>query len=147
MISPLKKFLLITAGLLSLGLGTLGVVLPLLPTTPFLLLSSYCFIRSSKRLHDWLINHRIFGEYIYNYITHKTIKLETKILLIVLLWLSLALSMLNIDNIYVHVILAMVGTGVSIHILTLRTFVKDKIAAGIRDKAAPDKLPTTKLTP
>ncbi len=141
MVSPLKKFLLIAAGLLSLGLGSLGVVVPLLPTTPFLLISSYCFIRSSHRLYNWLINHRVFGEYIYNYVTHKAIKLETKILLIVLLWLSMGLSMLSINNIYVWVILPMVGIGVSIHILTLRTFVKDKMRAGAASKAAPDKLP------
>ncbi len=141
MTTGVKKVLFATGGLISLGLGTLGIVMPLLPTTPFLLLSSYCFIRSSKRLHDWLINHRIFGEYIYNYVTHKAIKLETKILLIVLLWLSLTLSWLSINNIYVRVLLPMVGTGVSIHILTLRTFVKDKIQAGMVKKTAPDKLP------
>jgi uncharacterized membrane protein YbaN (DUF454 family) len=67
-------------GLTSLALGIAGVVLPLLPTTPFVLLSAYCFARSSPRLHDWLISHRIFGPLILNWERHKAISPRAKVM-------------------------------------------------------------------
>jgi uncharacterized protein len=67
-------------GLTSLALGIAGVVLPLLPTTPFVLLSAYCFARSSPRLHDWLVNHRIFGPLIRNWEQHRAISPRAKLL-------------------------------------------------------------------
>ena len=67
-------------GITSLALGIVGVVLPLLPTTPFVLLSAYCFARSSPRLHDWLIGHRIFGPLIHNWERHKAISPRAKVM-------------------------------------------------------------------
>lgn len=61
MIEGTRKALWIGAGFVALILGAVGVVLPLLPTTPFLLLAAMCFARSSQRLHDWLLGHRLFG--------------------------------------------------------------------------------------
>lgn len=58
-IKSLKKYLLIIMGTISLILGTVGIFIPILPTTPFLLLASYCYIRSSKKLYNWLINHKV----------------------------------------------------------------------------------------
>ncbi len=59
-----KRRCFIAAGFVSIAMGILGIVLPVLPTTPFMLLGAYCFARGSQKWHDWLINHRIFGEYI-----------------------------------------------------------------------------------
>lgn len=67
-------------GLTSLALGIAGVVLPLLPTTPFVLLSAYCFARSSPRLHDWLLGHRLFGPLIANWQRHGAISPRAKLL-------------------------------------------------------------------
>ena len=67
-------------GLTSLALGIAGVVLPLLPTTPFVLLSAYCFARSSPRLHDWLLGHKIFGPLIHNWEQHRAISQRAKVL-------------------------------------------------------------------
>jgi len=69
-------------GLTSLVLGIIGVVLPLLPTTPFVLLSAYCFARSSPRLHDWLLGHRLFGPLIANWERHRAISPRAKLLAI-----------------------------------------------------------------
>lgn len=70
----------IAAGLLALGLGALGAVLPLLPTTPFILLAAFCFARSSPRLHDWLVGHRIFGPLIGNWEREGAISRRVKII-------------------------------------------------------------------
>ena len=66
-------------GVASLALGALGVVLPLLPTTPFVLLAAFCFARSSKRLHQWLLDHNLFGPLIENWHEHGAISRRTKI--------------------------------------------------------------------
>ena len=64
----ITKFILMIVGLISLIMGFIGIYLPLLPTTPFLLLPAYCFLRSSKRLYNWLINHKVFGRYIRDFL-------------------------------------------------------------------------------
>ena len=118
----MKRILLICAGLISLALGTAGIILPLLPTTPFLLLSSACFIRSSDSLYRWLINHRVFGDYIYAYQHFKAISLKTKVFTIVLLWLSISSSALFVVEImFVRVLLFFIAVGVTVHILLMKT--------------------------
>ena len=62
--SRLKSRAYIAAGFVCVGLGVAGIPLPLLPTTPFLLVAGYCFARGSRRWHDWLVNHRVLGTYI-----------------------------------------------------------------------------------
>ncbi len=117
----IKQYLLILLGSLAMLIGIIGVFLPVLPTTPFLLLAAFCYMRSSKRLYEWLINHKIFGAYIYNYMTHKAVTKSTKISSLTFLWLSLIISMLIISNIYISLILLAIGVGVSIHLVTLKT--------------------------
>lgn len=121
----IKKALLIAAGSVSLALGVTGIFLPVLPTTPFLLLSAYCYLRSSARLYNWLLNHRVFGPYVYNYITFKAVTRNVKIGTLVFLWLTLAISILFVPNIYVRISLLAVGFAVSIHVLTLKTMPKE----------------------
>lgn len=75
----LARPLWILSGLVALALGALGAVLPLLPTTPFILLSAFCFARSSPRLHDWLLTHRIFGPLILNWEREGAISRRAKI--------------------------------------------------------------------
>lgn len=120
-----KKYLLISTGTISLSFGILGIFIPILPTTPFLLLSSFCYIRSSKRLYNWLINHRIFGHLIYNYLTYRAVERNAKIVSIVFLWIALLSSILLLSNIYIRIFLLVVGIGVSIHLLTLKTLEKN----------------------
>ncbi|MGV8147227.1 MAG: YbaN family protein [Alkaliphilus sp.] len=122
LVKKLKKIALIFAGTLSLTLAIVGIFIPLLPTTPLLLLASFCYIRSSKRLYNWLINHKWFGTYIYNYMTYGAIHSRTKTRALLLLWLSLAISMIIVDRLVLTLLLAVVGVTVSIHILSLKTF-------------------------
>lgn len=117
----LKKYILMGIGCLSLCLGVVGLFLPLFPTTPFLLLTSYCFVRSSPQLHNWLIHHRIFGSYIDSYVTHRAVKRRAKLLALLLLWSSLAFSSFVVQLLYIKLLLLAVGIGVSAHILSLHT--------------------------
>ena len=83
------KYLLAGLGLLSLSLGILGIFLPVLPTTPFLLLASVLFLKSSKSLYDWLMNHPKLGPYISNFLVHKAIPLRVKIVSVSMVWITL----------------------------------------------------------
>ncbi len=134
MIYNIKKYLLIFSGSIFLALGIIGIFIPVLPTTPFLLLSSFCYLRSSRRLYDWLIHHKVFGAYIYNYLTYRAVPKSTKISALILLWLSLGMSMLFISGIYIRILLIIVGTGVTIHLITLKTLPADKLKSAELNK-------------
>lgn len=116
-----KKYLLILLGSLSLAFGVAGIFIPVLPTTPFLLLASFCYLRSSKRMYYWLINHKILGAYIYCYITYKAVPMKTKAGTIVFLWATLILSMLLTSSLHIRLFLLAVGIGVSCHLILLKT--------------------------
>ncbi|MFO7880056.1 MAG: YbaN family protein [Bacteroidales bacterium] len=91
-VKTFKRIFFIVAGSLSLGLGALGVFVPGLPTTPFLLLSAALYLRSSEKLHQRLINHRYLGKYIHRYHTRKGMSMRTKIYAILMMWSMIALS-------------------------------------------------------
>ena len=119
------RILLIIVGTLSVGVGILGIFLPVLPTTPFLLLAAACWARSSQRFYDWLLNNRWFGSYIKNYLQKKGAPLKVKIVTIALLWITIGCSAaLAVESLLVRLILILIAIGVSIHVLRLRTLKK-----------------------
>lgn len=118
--STVRYYLFLLLGGITLVLGFIGVFLPILPTTPFLLVSSYCFIRSSKKAHAWLMNHPVLGTYLNNYIEHKAIRKKDRSIAIVFLWVMLAISALVTDMGHLKLLLLIVGFGVSIHLMMLR---------------------------
>lgn len=116
------------AGLASLGLGVLGVFLPLLPTTPFLLLAAASFVRSSPRLYAWLIGHRWFGSYIRHYREHRAITLQAKVFTLVLLWAVIGYSAIGVlEAWWLRALLAAIAVGVSAHVLSLRTLTREML--------------------
>jgi len=118
----LFKWILITAGTLFVGLGILGIFLPILPTTPFLLLAAACYARSSKRFYRWLINNKWIGAYIKNYREGKGVPLKIKVFTISLLWITILFSIFFIIQIsWIKIILLIIAAGVTIHILTIKT--------------------------
>ncbi len=122
-----QRWLLIAAGSISVGLGILGIVLPLLPTTPFLLLAAYCYAKSSKRFYTWLITNRYFGEYIRNYREKKGVPLRIKIYTIALLWVTICFSAFYIVSIlWIRIALFVIATSVTVHILSIKTLHKPK---------------------
>ena len=119
------RALLMVAGTISLVFAAIGLVLPLIPTTPFLLLAVACYCRSSERLYTWLINNRWFGEYIRNYREGRGVPLKTKVLAVTILWASISVSVLFLVPILiVQVLLLGIAIAVSIHILRLPTYKK-----------------------
>ena len=123
--NQLLKWILIIAGTVCLGLGIIGIFLPILPTTPLLLLAAACYARSSKKFYDWLLNNRIIGSYIKNYREGKGVPLKVKIFSISLLWITILFSVcFIIQVIWIRIILLIIAVGVSIHIFTIKTYHK-----------------------
>lgn len=89
-----------------MGLGTLGILVPLLPTTPFLLLAAACFVRSSDRLHNWLLNHRVYGPVIRGYREHKALPASSKATILVFTWAAILSSVLVLTHPMRFVLLA-----------------------------------------
>jgi hypothetical protein len=116
-----KRIIFISAGVICVVLGAIGIVLPVLPTTPFLLLAAFLFFRSSEKFYNWLLNTKILGEYIRNYREYRAIKRKTKIYTIILLWATLGISIWVVDNIYIRIFLLVVGISVTLHILLIKT--------------------------
>jgi uncharacterized membrane protein YbaN (DUF454 family) len=118
----LLKAFLIVIGFLAVGLGILGMFLPVLPTTPFLLLAAACFAKSSKRFYHWLLNNKWFGSYIKNYREGKGIPLKIKILSMGFMWVTiLTSSIFFLDNIYIRILLIVIAIIVTIHISLIKT--------------------------
>jgi uncharacterized membrane protein YbaN (DUF454 family) len=123
--SSLKKVIFIVAGTISLGLGAVGVFLPILPTTPFLLLSATCYYKGSERMHRWLLSNKLFGGYIRNYKEGKGISQAGKVFTIFLLWIAICFSTLfMVNNYIVQIVLFAIAIAVTIHVITLPTFRK-----------------------
>jgi uncharacterized membrane protein YbaN (DUF454 family) len=115
------KLFLIILGMISVGLGAIGIVLPVLPTTPFLLLAAWLFLRSSDRFYNWLMNHKVFGKYVKDYIEKKGVRKGIKIWALALLWPSIIFSSFYIPLWIGRVTLYIIATLVTIHILKLKT--------------------------
>mgnify|MGYP001003010820 FL=1 len=101
----LKKYIYITLGLIFVGLGFLGVFLPGIPTTPFVLLGAWFFSRSSKYLENWLVNHKTFGSFIIDWRKYKGIKRKSKIVAISVIIPTFTFSIYSSSNIYIKILL------------------------------------------
>ena len=141
----MKKILLLAAGNLFLALGVAGIFLPLLPTTPFLLLSAACFLRSSPGLYRRLVNHRVLGLYIRSYVLYRAVSLRGKILSIAALWAVItSTALFFVDVLWVRILLFVIASGVTIHLVLLKTLTREmrenlKVQEGPEAPSGPDK--------
>lgn len=118
----MKKTILTAFGLISLGLGVLGAFLPVLPTTPFLLLSAALFLRSDRKLYDWLMNHPKLGTYISNFMVHKAIPLRVKVTAVTTLWLTLLYCTIFIAGHWLlRLFFIVLAIAITYHILSYKT--------------------------
>lgn len=117
----MKKYIYIALANLSVALGVLGMFLPILPTTPFLLLAIWLFMRSSRKGVRIIMGNRYLAPYVHSYFSRNGIPLKKLKRFLLTLWLTLAAGMLIFHSrIHVVVILAIVGIGVSIHLYSKR---------------------------
>lgn len=112
-------------GLLFLGLAILGVALPVLPTTPFVLIAAACFAKSSPRLHQKLLENKMFGPLIINWQTHKIISLRSKVIALTTMLLSFGWSFYIIDDLLIVGIIAILMIGPFIYVARLATAPKN----------------------
>jgi hypothetical protein len=115
------KALYFTGGTISLILGIIGIVLPILPTTPFLLLAAACYARSSEKFYHWLLNNRILGSYIRNYIEGRGMPIKVKIFTISMLWITILISIIFfIQIVWIKYLLIIIAIAVTVHIILIR---------------------------
>ena len=121
-LNTFQKGLLFIGGTFCLTLGIIGIFLPLLPTTPFLLLAAGCYMRSSDKFYNLLIHNKYLGSYIENYRSGKGIPLKTKIFAIVMLWFTIGLSVVFIiPRLYLKLLLLGIAMAVTYHICSHKT--------------------------
>ena len=123
MTGKLKRRLLIAAGTISAAIGIVGIFVPLLPTTPFLLLAAACYLRSSQKFYGWLLNNRFIGAYLRNYLQGKGMPRKIKIITVLLLWVTITCSIIfAVQGLIIRVLLLVIAIGaVSYTHLTLPT--------------------------
>ena len=115
----MKKIILIILGTVSLGLGIVGVVLPMLPTTPFLLLSLACFMRSSRKLYEFILLNKYLGPYVKDYVSGKGIPIHAKKKAILLILITIGFSILVVvDKLFIKFLLLIIAGSVSAYIWT-----------------------------
>lgn len=118
----LKRLFFLSLGTTFFSIGAVGVVIPVLPTTPFILISVFCFGKSSKRAERWISNNRYFGSYIENYKNKNGVPLDIKLKSIAFLWTMLIISIMFFsNNDYLSLLLVIIGIAVTAHILLLKT--------------------------
>jgi uncharacterized membrane protein YbaN (DUF454 family) len=123
----LKGRLFVIAGTITLVLGAVGIILPVLPTTPFLLLAAICYMRGSQRLYNALLCNRFVGNYVRNYLEGRGMSLANKIWTISLLWIAILCTVFLVtESLVIRIILAVVLVGVTVHILLIRTLKNKK---------------------
>ncbi len=109
-------------GSISVGIGIIGIFVPLLPTTPFLLIAAYSYNRGSEKMSNWLKNNKLIGPYINNYQEKKGITLRAKMNSIFLLWITIGISLYLVNNNYIRIILILVIVGVTTHLILIPTY-------------------------
>ena len=116
------RALFFIAGTITLTLGAIGIVLPVLPTTPFLLLSLACYFRSSERMTHWLLNNKYFGKYLRNYKEGKGIPLKTKMFAITVLWITIGYAIFTVPIWIAQLTMFVIAAAVTMHLIRLPTW-------------------------
>jgi len=117
----LKKLTLMLLGSVLISIGAIGIFVPLLPTTPFIIGAALCYSHSTSRIYNRLIRNRYFGPYIGNYKTGAGLPLRHKLQGVAALWIALIISSFMIDSLILNIIFIIVGAAVTTHILLIKT--------------------------
>lgn len=118
-----RKILLIFLGTVCVALGVLGMFLPLLPTTVFLLAGAYCYSRSSERFHNWLLTNKLCGKYISNYKSGRGMTVKSKVTSLLSLWVSIAISIWFVNGkLWLSILLGSIAVAITVHIFWIKTY-------------------------
>lgn len=118
----IKKLIFISLGFFFIGLGTIGLFIPILPTTIFIIIAAYFFAKSSEKYYNWLISNKYFGKFIKDYREGRGIPLKIKTISIFTLWATILYSVFFIvGELWLKILLIAIAIGVSLHLLTLKT--------------------------
>lgn len=104
----IKKIMFIIIGMVSLILGSIGVILPVIPTTPFLLLASFCFVRGSKKFDMWFKSSKIYKNHLESFVENRAMTLKQKICILLFADIMIAFPLIILDNMYVKLFLILV---------------------------------------
>jgi len=116
----------IIVGTIALVIGAIGLFLPVIPTTPLVLLAAACYYRGSDRLHTWILSSRWFGETIKNYQEGRGLTRDTKVRAIYMMWAMILLSVgFFVSNLFVRVAIICFAIGVTVYLVRLPTLEKD----------------------
>ena len=103
--NKIKNYIYVGIGLISFVLGAIGVILPVLPTTPFLLLSAYCFAKGSKRFNNWFLNTKIYKKHLESFVNEKAMTLKQKILILAFADFMIAFPLILINSLHLRIFL------------------------------------------
>lgn len=117
----MKKYVIFTVGCILIVIASIGLFLPILPTTPFVILSAMCFSISSEKAYRLLVKNRFFGPYIENYKNGSGVTVAAKVRGIIMLWVLLIISAIAMHKLWSSIMFAVIGSAVTIHLLLLKT--------------------------
>ncbi|ABC31111.1 uncharacterized protein conserved in bacteria [Hahella chejuensis KCTC 2396] len=117
--------LLVVVGWTSVVLGVIGIVLPLLPTTPFILLAAACFARSSPKFHHWLVSHRHLGPIVKNFESGRGVTRKVRARALICLWVGLSISMVVVGKLWSLIMLSGIGACTTLYLCRLPTYEED----------------------
>lgn len=105
-----------------MAVGSVGVIVPVLPTTPFLILAAWCYARSSQRCYRWLMDNRVFGRYLCDYLQGRGVPRRVKAVALGFLWVVLGVSAVFFtDKLWVRIVLGVVAVGVTVHVVAVKS--------------------------
>lgn len=121
------KVVLIILGFISMGIGIIGIVAPILPTTPFLLLASFFFAKGSKRFHNWFISTKIYKKYLESFLQSKAMTLKNKLTILLPVSLMLIITFIFVNNLHARIVLVILFIGKYLYFFTqIRTIAKEE---------------------
>ncbi len=116
------RYIFFTLGIIFATIGVIGIIIPMLPTTPLLVFSAFFLSKSSKKFHKWFLTNKYFGEYIRNYIEKKGMNIKSKIISISFLWITIGTTVIfSVDKLWVQLMLILTAIAVTVHLLMMKT--------------------------
>ncbi|WP_270647425.1 YbaN family protein [Paeniclostridium hominis] len=103
--NKIKKYIYVTVGLLSFAIGAIGVILPILPTTPFLLLASFCFVRGSEKFDRWFKSTKMYKNHLERFVNERAMTMKQKVMILLFVNVMLAIPIILVDNLHMRLFL------------------------------------------